>query len=221
MVENQQSSPMIPIDHFQPPEHDLLLDCPDGHVRDFVFCFDERLRQVSEVVPPDFCTDELNQLIADMATTMYSMGGVGLSAIQIGVPLRVFICDIFANSTNPIQAKKQGVPSSQLLVAVNPEIGWTTGSGERVRIEEGCLSFPTVREQITRPAVIGLRGKSRGGKSFALRAGGVLGRIILHEMDHLDGVTFIERMGVMQRKIAWKSVSKFHHKMQKNSLRTA
>lgn len=205
---------MIPIDHFQPPESDQLLDCPTGEIKGIVFHPDKRLKQVSEVVPEDFDADEIDQLIADMATTMYAVGGVGLSAIQIGVPLRVFICDIFANSQPD---EKTGQMPSQLLVAVNPEIGWT--SDEKVRLEEGCLSFPTVHEHIMRPAVIGLRGHSRKGKPFALRAGGALGRVILHEMDHLDGVTFLDRMKPMQRKMASKSMLKFHRGVRRDNIR--
>jgi peptide deformylase len=193
---------MIPLEHFEPPEHDLLLDVPDGEVKGIVFYPDSVLKEVSQSVPDDFSQESLDQLISDMAFTMYSLGGVGLSAIQIAIPLRVFICDIFANAP-----PQKGRPASQLLVAVNPEIGWT--SSEKTRIEEGCLSFPGCKESIARPSVVGLRGKSRKGKPFAIRAGGFLGRVIQHEMDHLEGITFIERMEKMRKKFVSGKLKKF------------
>lgn len=208
----QAAEQMIPVENFQPPEHDQLTECPSGEIRGLVFYPDKRLKVVSEVVPEDFEADDMDKLIADMATTMYSIGGIGLSAVQIGIPLRVFICDIFANSP-----RQKGQPGSQLLVAVNPEIGWT--SKEKDRSEEGCLSFPGILEAINRPATIGLRGNSRRGKPFALRAGGLLGRVIQHEMDHLDGVTFVERMGGMQKKIVSKKMLKFHRGVRQDTLR--
>jgi len=206
----QTETPMIPIEHFAPPEHDQLTDCPEGEIRGIVFQPDHQLKQVSEVVPDDY--DGLDQLVADLAMTMYSVGGIGLSAIQIGVPLRVFICDILAN-----EPPKKGKPASQLLVAVNPEIGWH--SDEQVRLREGCLSFPAVHECLTRPAVVGLRGKSRKGQYFALRAGATLGRVIQHEMDHLDGVTFYDRMQPMQRRMVAKAMLKFHRGVRKDNIR--
>jgi len=215
----QAMEKMIPIEHFAPPEHDSLIDCPGGEIRGIVFYPDKRLKQPSEVVPEDFDADEMDKLIADMAMTMYAVGGVGLSAIQIGVPLRVFVCDIFANDKPPPPkpGEPQQKPKSQLLVAVNPEIGWT--SNEKERREEGCLSFPTVHEYLVRPSTVGLRGQSRRGKPFALRAGGVLGRVILHEMDHLDGVTFLDRMKPMQKKLASKSMQKFHRGVRRDNIR--
>jgi peptide deformylase len=214
----QSAEKMIPVSHFAPPKHDQLADCPDGEVRGIVFHPDTILKMTSDVVPADFDPDDMNQIIVDMATTMYSVGGVGLSAIQIGIPLRVFICDIFANQ--PPQPRQMGgppQPTSQLLVAINPEIGWS--SKETARLEEGCLSFPSVREHLSRPVTVGLRGMSRQGEPFALRSGGVLGRIIQHEMDHLDGVTFIERMGAMQKKLVSKAMLKFHRHVRRDTAR--
>lgn len=201
----------LPLSQFQPPEHDLLMDCGDCDVRGLYFYPDKRLNHPSEVVPDDFDQGELNKLIGDMAMTMYSLGGVGLSAIQVGVPLRIFICDILW-----IQPQK-GKPPSQLLVAVNPEFGWK--SEEKLNFGEGCLSFPGVVENISRPKEVGIVGKNRMGKPFALKAGGILGRVIQHEMDHLDGVVFTERMGEFQKGSAMKKMTKFHRGIKDGSIR--
>jgi len=200
---------MIPIQNFQPPEHDNLLGCPSGSVEPIEFWPSPVLSGVSQTV--DEFDEDLDKLVACMATTMYSVGGVGLSAIQIGIPCRVFICDIF-NGAPPDKKR----PPSQLLIAVNPEIGWT--SEEKVRLEEGCLSFPSLKESIERPAVVGLRGYSRKGKPFALRAGGFLGRVIQHEMDHLDGVSFTARMKPFQRQYVMKKMKKFKRGVENGTI---
>jgi|GEM_PF-532913 len=229
-VENDTpKSQMIPIQNFAPPQHDMLIDCPSGEVKGVVFYPDERLRIPSAVIT-EFAPDgtplpeidgepvSIDQLVADMATTMYSVGGIGLSAIQIGVPLRVFICDIFANIHAPDKGG-ENQSQSQLLVAINPEIGWM--SNEKWRVVEGCLSFPGINESVERPSELGLRGFSRKGVPFALRAKGVLGRVILHEMDHLDGVTIIDRVGRMQKKIVSKRMSRFHQMMRTDTIRVS
>jgi len=204
------------IEEVRRPDVDLMLDCPSGEVRAIVFYPDERLTQVSEEVPPDFWGDQLNKLLSDMATTMYLCGGMGLSAVQVGVPLRVFICDIFANA--PPQPK--GMPRSQLLVAVNPTVEALEGS-QTVGHPEGCLSFPGVHEVVERPNNAILRARDRHGNAYVLPTGGMLGRVIQHEMDHLDGKTFLDRMKPKVRERAEKAAERFHTAVTAGTIRVA
>jgi peptide deformylase len=210
-VEVEPPAPPVYPRRLEPPKHDTLQGCRAGVVHGIVFHPNPKLREAS--LPVLSFGDLLDGLVADMAATMYAVGGVGLSAVQIGVPLRVFIVDIYANQ--PMTEKDNG--QSQLLVAVNPVLAFTAGNRERER--EGCLSFPGINEHITRSMLVGLRGYDRRGVPFALRAGGALGRIIQHEMDHLDGMTFMERMSPLARRLTSKRMKKFHQGVQRDSLR--
>jgi peptide deformylase len=196
------------------PTPELLRDAPDGQVRSIVFWPDERLDEVSKPVPADFSSKDLDQLVADMVYTMYLTGGMGLSAIQIGVPLRVFVCDIMANAT-PVQLREIG---NQLLVAVNPVITVPDAEETDSRLE-GCLSFPGVHESIERPKQVVLRAHSRKGEVYMLMASGMLGRVIQHEMDHLDGKTFLDRMRPIARNKAKKAVARFHEAVEEGTVR--
>jgi len=156
---------------------------------------DPRLRlkavSVAEVTPA------IEQLIDDMAETMYAAPGVGLAATQIGELHRIFLIDI-AGEDQP----------SDLRVFINPEI--TRKDGEQLW-PEGCLSFPGVNEDIKRAETVTVRALGRDGKPFEVSAGGLLAVAIQHENDHLEGVLMIDRMGVLKKRIV-------HRKMQKRSL---
>ncbi len=142
-------------------------------------------------------TPELHKLVMDMTATMYLSGGVGLAAPQIGVPWRLFICDIHAN----LQDKKP-----MLLTFVNPTI--VEPSKETNRLREGCLSFPSVREIIERPAEVTIEAQDADGNPVRLRANGWLGRVMQHEVDHLDGITMLDRMGSIAKRQALKKMAK-------------
>lgn len=200
------------IERMKEPEAELLRDAPDGEVLPLVFWPDERLNQVSEAVPPDFIGEKLDKLVADMVYTMYMCGGMGLSAIQVGVPLRVFVCDITA-----LGAKVQG-NANQLLVAVNPVIVVPEGV-KLVSHLEGCLSFPGVHEVVERPDDVALRARDRKGTMYTLQTGGMLGRVIQHELDHLDGKTYLDRMKPLARANAEKGVARFHRGVEKGNIR--
>lgn len=212
-VEVEPPAPPVYPRRLEPPKHDTLSGCRAGVVHGIVFHPDPKLREVS--LPVLSFGDLLDGLVADMAATMYAVGAVGLSAVQIGVPLRVFIADIYANQ--PITSRDGA--KSQLLVAVNPVMAYTAGPLERER--EGCVSFPGVNEHITRSILVGIRGYDRHGEPFALRAGGALGHIIQHEMDHLNGITFLERMSSLARRMATKRMKKFHQGVKSDSLRVS
>lgn len=165
-----------------PPEPEILKDCGDGAVRPILLYPNPRLRD--ETAEADF-DERLRKLVADLATTMYAVGGVGLAAPQIGEPDRVFVIDLMNG-----QPPQKGRPASQLLVAVNP-IVWPV-PGKVHRDAERCLSFPDFVENVTRPNQVILKAYSHLGRPYALGCGSDLARAIQHEYDHLEGRLLID-----------------------------
>ncbi|WP_437786262.1 peptide deformylase [Sorangium sp. So ce315] len=153
---------------------------------------DPRLRQKAQ--PVGDITPEIAKLIDDMAETMYAAPGVGLAATQIGEPHRIFLVDIAADNE-----------PSNLLVFINPEIvrqeGQQTGP-------EGCLSFPGISEDIKRAERVTVRARGRDGATFEIAADGLLAVAIQHELDHLDGVLMIDRMGTLKKRIVQRKMQK-------------
>lgn len=144
---------------------------------------DPGLRQKAEPVDPR--DPSLPELVADMFETMYAADGVGLAANQIGLALRVAVID--ASGGEDPQAK---------LVLLNPEL--LDSSGE-VEDEEGCLSFPGLRGKARRGERARVRALGLDGKAFELEAGGLLGKALQHEIDHLNGRLFIDHLTLAQR----------------------
>lgn len=167
-----------------PPDPELLRDCGDGVVRTILTYPNSRLWD--ETTEVSF-GEGLRKLVADLAMTMYAVGGVGLAAPQIGEQDRVFVVDIWNGAPG-----QRGRPPSQLLVVVNP-ILWCIPGKER-RDSERCLSFPDVVENVTRPTHIILKAYNHRGKPYALGCGGDLARAIQHEYDHLEGVLLIDHL---------------------------
>ncbi len=154
---------------------------------------DKRLRVPGEVVT--VFDDELRVLLDDMAETMYAAPGVGLAAPQIGVSKRIFIIDTAAGEDAP----------SDLRVFINPEIVATDGE---ILFEEGCLSFPGVREEIKRYERVTVRAVDEKGKPFELTTDGLLAIAIQHENDHLEGKLMIDRLSLLKKRIVHKSMQK-------------
>ena len=154
---------------------------------------DKRLREPGKPVA-DF-GPELDALIDDMAETMYAAPGVGLAAPQVGIAKRLFIIDVSVDEDEP----------SDLQVFINPEIVTTEG---KAIFEEGCLSFPGIREDIERAARVKVSAFDRNGQSFELEADGLLAIAIQHENDHLNGDLMIDRMSVLKRRMVHRSLSK-------------
>jgi peptide deformylase len=146
---------------------------------------DKRLREVGKKV--EAVTPEIQKLVDDMAETMYAAPGVGLAATQIGEALQIFVVDI-AEQDQP----------SDLRVFINPEI---LEKHDEITWQEGCLSFPTVQEEIHRAARVKVRAQDRSGASFELEADGLLAVAIQHEYDHLQGVLMIDRMGPLKKRL--------------------
>ena len=162
-------------------------------IRPILFYPDKRLREPGKEV--EEFDAELHQLIEDMAETMYVAPGVGLAAPQIGVSKRLFIVDVATDDDEP----------SDLRVFVNPEIIATEGD---TIFNEGCLSFPGVREDIDRADRITVRALDQDGNPFELEADGLLAIAIQHENDHLDGKLMIDHLSVLRRRLVHRAMSK-------------
>jgi peptide deformylase len=155
---------------------------------------DKRLRETAGVVT-DFGPG-LQQLVDDMAETMYAAPGVGLAATQIGEPLRLFLVDIAAGDDSP----------SDLRVFVNPQIVQSDGE---VAWEEGCLSFPGVREDVERAERVKVRAQDRHGVPFELETDGLLAIAIQHELDHLNGKLMIDHLSMLRRRLVHRAMIKY------------
>lgn len=140
-------------------------------------------------------TPEIKKLIGDMFETMYAHKGVGLAAQQVGHALQVTVIDVRGVTDRPSSLELKGeaadVAEFMPVVLINPEL---TMVGERVAGPEGCLSFPEVFAEITRPEFVDVKALNEKGKPIEFRAGGLLGRAVQHEADHLNGILFIDRM---------------------------
>lgn len=140
-------------------------------------------------------TPEIQQLIADMFETMEENHGVGLAAQQVGVAKQLTVIDIRAVTDRPSTLELDGQPADPAaimpLVLINPEV---TPVGERATGGEGCLSFPEIFADISRPGVVEVTALDARGQPIAFRCGGLLARAVQHEKDHLHGVLFIDRM---------------------------
>jgi len=151
------------------------------------------LKQAS--LPVERVDDELRALMDDMLETMYDAPGIGLAAIQVGVPKRVIVMDL-AREDEPKAPRH----------FVNPEILWT--SEETAPYEEGCLSVPEIYDEIERPARVKLRYLNYQGEQVEEDAEGLYAVCIQHEMDHLNGVLFIDHLSRLKREQAVKKVKK-------------
>lgn len=138
---------------------------------------------------------DIRQLIADMFETMYDSKGIGLAAQQVGVASLLTVIDVRGITDRPSSLEIAGQPadveSLMPLVLINPKI---TPVGEPVAGPEGCLSFPEIFADITRPEKVDVKALDAHGHPLAFRAGGLLARAIQHEVDHLNGVLFVDRM---------------------------
>jgi len=140
-------------------------------------------------------TPEIKKLIEDMFETMYANKGVGLAAQQIGRPLQVTVLDVRGATDRPstleIDGKEASVETFMPVALINPEI---KPIGDPVTGPEGCLSFPEIFGEITRPSMAEVKALNQHGEPVHFRCGGLLSRAIQHEIDHLNGILFIDRM---------------------------
>jgi peptide deformylase len=153
-------------------------------LREILILPDKRLRLVSE--PVKKIDDRIRALVADMFETMYHAPGIGLAAIQVGVPLRVVTMDL---------AKKDDPKQPQVFI--NPER--VSASDEKSIYEEGCLSIPEYYEEVERPTEVKVRYLDLDGKQHEVDANGLLATCLQHEIDHLNGVLFIDHLSKLKR----------------------
>ena len=144
--------------------------------------------------PVSEITEEIQQLVDDMIQTMYVAPGVGLAATQVGVGLRVFVCDV-STGRNP----------ADLMVFINPE--FVERDGMQLE-EEGCLSIPGFNATVARPSRAVIRGLNRDGREQAVEGSGLLARCFQHEMDHLEGTLFVDRLRGLQKDLILRKVRK-------------
>jgi peptide deformylase len=162
-------------------------------IKPLIILPDPLLRQVSK--PVETVNSELLKLADDMLETMYDAPGIGLAAIQIGVARRVLVIDVSRDD-------EEKAPQ----VFINPEI--ITSSDERSVYEEGCLSIPEYYAEVERPAAIGVKYLGRDGKQHELQADGLLATCLQHEIDHLNGVLFIDHISRLKREMVIKRFTK-------------
>ena len=140
--------------------------------------------------------DELRALVADMLETMYYAEGIGLAAPQVGISLRVCVLDL----------RDEDDPEAGRWVFVNPVV--VESSDEKEKAPEGCLSIPEMEDVVTRAARVTVRGFDAEGEAIEVEAEGLLARALQHEMDHLDGVLFIDRLSAFKRRALLKKWKK-------------
>lgn len=144
--------------------------------------------------PVERFDDELRDLAADMVETVHAAPGVGLAAPQVGVELRLAVVDLSV-----------GQDPEQLLVLVNPEVLEEDGQATEV---EGCLSIPEVTDKVERPSRVRVRARDLHGRPFETEADDWLARAVLHEIDHLDGVLFVDRLRGLRKDRARRQLRK-------------
>jgi peptide deformylase len=146
-------------------------------------------------VPIGSITPDIQRLVADMFETMYAAAGVGLAAQQVGRALRVTVIDVREVKDRPSTLELKGQPADVAafmpLALINPEL---KPLGAPVSGPEGCLSFPELFADITRPESVQVTALNAQGERLEFTAGGLLARAIQHEVDHLNGILFIDRM---------------------------
>lgn len=158
---------------------------------------DSRLHTIAK--PVAVVDDRIRQLVKDMAQTMYDAPGIGLAATQVNVHERVIVIDL---------SEEQ----NQLLVLINPEIVWQSEAAQTY--EEGCLSVPGVFETVKRAAEIRVKALDEQGQTQEIEADGLLAVCIQHEMDHLNGKVFVEKLSMLKQ-------SRIKNKLQKQKREAA
>jgi len=168
-------------------------------VREIVKLPDKRLRLKSE--PVKRFDSSIRKLVDDLFETMYDAPGIGLAAIQIGVPKRIVTMDL---------SKKEDDHKPQVFI--NPEITWK--SKDTSKYEEGCLSIPEYYEEVERPAQVKVKYLDLEGKEHELEASGLLATCLQHEIDHTNGVLFIDHISKLKRDRVIKKFAKAAKKVE-------
>ena len=182
-------------------------------ILDIIEVPDPRLKQVS--VPVETFDDELRTLVADMFETMYDAPGIGLAAVQVGVPIRLLVIDLQPDDEDaePELCHAHGGEEhyhqpvkKEPRVFVNPEV--LDSSEELTTYNEGCLSVPEIYAEVDRPTRIRARWQDLDGNTHEEEIDGMLATCLQHEMDHLEGVVFLDRISRLKRQMAMKKLQK-------------
>ncbi|QEM83213.1 peptide deformylase [Halomonas binhaiensis] len=158
---------------------------------------DERLR--TKAAPVESVDDEVRKLVDDMLETMYAAPGIGLAATQVDVHRRIIVIDVSEDQSTP-------------LVLINPE--YTPIGEEREPMQEGCLSVPEYFAEVPRALKVHLKALDRDGQPYEIEADGLLAHCIQHEVDHLEGVLFVDYLSPLKRDRVMKKMQKRHRMMQ-------
>ncbi len=176
-------------------------------IRPIVEVPDPRLREISK--PVEGVDDELRELVADMFETMYEAPGIGLAAIQVGVPMRILVIDLQEPE------EEGGEPVRDPRVFINPEI--LTASDQDVPYTEGCLSVPDQYAEVDRPNRIRARWMELDGKVREEEIDGLLAVCLQHEMDHLEGILFIDHLSRLKRNMILNKLAKQRKEQEKKA----
>ena len=171
---------------------------------------DAVLRQISK--PVDTFDDELRMLVADMFETMYAAPGIGLAAVQVGVPIRLLVIDL-QEPNDPEDPESPVVRDPKIFI--NPEILWH--SDNEVPYTEGCLSVPEQYAEVMRPDRIRAKWQDVEGKTYEEEIDGLLAVCLQHEMDHLNGVLFIDHLSRLKRDMVLKKLAKWRKEQQQKA----
>jgi peptide deformylase len=163
-------------------------------VREIKILGDPVLREPAEAV--EEVDEEVRALVEDMFETMYLAEGIGLAAPQVGISRRVLVVDLG-------NADEEGVGAVAL---VNPEV--VESSRKKDKAPEGCLSIPGMEEVVERPETVTVEGLDPDGRSVSMKVSGLLSRALQHEIDHLDGILFIDRVSPLKRRMLLKKWQK-------------
>lgn len=162
------------------------------------------LRKVAEDINPDY--PRLETLIADMWETMYKSNGVGIAAPQVNVPIRLFVVDTVQIVENFDEEDKRDYPNEQPIKSVFINAHKVEESGQPWAYNEGCLSIPKVREDISRAQHVRLRWLDENFEPHEETFSGITARVILHEYDHIDGKLFIDYLSPLKRRLLKKKL---------------
>lgn len=172
---------------------------------------DPLLKQVSKLV--EKVDDELRALMDDMVQTMYAEAGLGLAAVQVGVLKRVLVMDVDYETDDHGHHHHDHhgcggvhVKNTNPLYLVNPQI--LEKSSEQASYNEGCLSFPGARAEVIRPAEVRVKFLDYNGKEQIMEASGILATCVQHEIDHLNGITFVDHISKLKRDIVLNKMKK-------------
>lgn len=158
---------------------------------------DARLKQTSEPVPE--IDKKLRHFMDDMVETMYAANGIGLAAIQVGVPKRVAVINLDPDS-----------PNSKVIYVINPKI--VQVSAELTTYHEGCLSVPEIWDDVQRPARLTVEYQDENGAKQSAAAEGLLATCLQHEIDHINGLLFLDHLSKLKRSIALRKSAKLKRK---------